>query len=113
VVESSVRNAYVLNGRTIPKLLAEKDRGVRKFTCKFAQEEKYTIDWLTFKVGSAWEVCFEKNDVYNLDVGGKEALSIWLILSIIAVVIVSMGVGVACYIRKRNATQRARGGQLL
>jgi hypothetical protein len=40
VVESSVRNAYVLNSRISPKLLAEKDRGARGFTCKFAQEEK-------------------------------------------------------------------------
>jgi hypothetical protein len=114
VVESSVRNTYVLNGRTSPKLLAEKDRGARGFTCKFAQEEKYTVDWLSFKVGPALGVS-EDHDTYTLDVGGKEVygLSVGVILLIVAVIIVVIGAGVACYIRKRNAIQRARGGQLL
>jgi hypothetical protein len=114
VVESSVKNAYVLNGRTNPKLLAEKDREARGFTCKFAEEEKYTVDWLSFSVGPAKGVS-DSHDVYNLDVGGKEVygLSVGVILLIVAVIIVVIGVGVACYIRKRNAIQRARGGQLL
>jgi heme/copper-type cytochrome/quinol oxidase subunit 2 len=59
---------------------------------------------------------WDDHDTYNLDVGGKEevfGLSIGVILLIVAVVIVVIGAGVACYIRKRNAIQRARGGQLL
>jgi hypothetical protein len=110
---------YLATSQKNTKVLYENQRGDREFACTFKKDEKYSIEWLAFKAGQFMGVDTEKvtfnftvgEDGFSDEVGG--GLSIGIILLIVGIVLIVIGTGVFCYIRKRNANHDSRNAQLL
>jgi hypothetical protein len=118
VIETLKTHVYLATSQKNTKVLYENQRRDREFACTFKKDEECDIEWLASKATRFTAVDTEEL-TYKFKIEEEEiieaegGLSIGIILLIVGIVLIVIGAGVGCYIRRKNAIHNSRNAQLL